>query len=231
MAKGITVEFQTLRGPACGYVMGMVHGKGRPGVIVIQEWWGLVPHVRDVVNRFAHEGFDALAPDLYHGKSTVDAEEAHHLMETLDWPRAVDEIGAAVDYLRNDARSPRVGIVGFCMGGALAVLAAHHPGVNAYASFYGFPPDPSAILPITVPGALFFGEKEDVFSVPNARAFADAQARAGIPTEVVVYPGAGHAFFNDARPEVFHPVAAKTAWSRTVAHFNKHVKGFVTTTA
>jgi carboxymethylenebutenolidase len=201
-------------------------GPERPGVIVIQEWWGLVPHVKDVAGRFAAQGYVALAPDLYHGKSTLEAAEAQHLMEGLDWGRATTEIAGAVRYLREHHGVTRVGVVGFCMGGALTVLAATQPGVDAYAAFYGFPPAGAAPLDrIQAPGLVFFGESETFFSVKDARDFAEAQRRRGRETEVVVYPDAGHAFFNNDRPEVFRRDAANDAWRRTLQLFGRVLRG------
>lgn len=188
------------------------------GVVVVQEWWGLVPHVKDLAARFAKEGYLALAPDLYHGKSTVEAAEAQHLMEGLDWGLAVQELKAAVTYLRGQGCS-KVGVVGFCMGGALAVLAAANAGVDAAVSFYGFPPDVAAVSKPCPPTQIFFGAEEGFFDVSAAQAWAKAQAAQGKATTVTVYPGAGHAFFNDTRPEVYKPAAAKDAWAKTLAHF------------
>lgn len=196
------------------------------GLVVLQEWWGIVPHIEDIVRRFAGLGYVALAPDLYHGKKTLDAEEASHLMHGLDWARAGVEIAAAVRHLREKERCARVGVVGFCMGGALTVIAASVAEVDAYAAFYGFPPAGGADLSrVKAPGLLFFGEHEGFFSVPDATRFAKEQREKGHPTEVVVYPGAGHAFFNDTRPEAYHPQSANDAWSRTLAHFSKHLRG------
>lgn len=194
----------------------------KAGIVVIQEWWGLVPHIRDVAERFAlHAGYVTAAPDLYHGKSTLEAAEARHLMEGLDWGTAAKEIGETVKMLRDKEGVTKVGVVGFCMGGALALIAATQPGVDAFASFYGFPPEGAAPLEkITAPGLIFFGENEDHFSIDGAKAFAKKQGK----TEVVVYPKAGHAFFNDARPQVFVKEAANDAWRRTLAHFGKHLR-------
>ena len=227
MSNGRMVTFSSAAGPAEGFLARP--GQGRPGVIVVQEWWGLVPHVKDVAGRFAAQGYLALAPDLYHGRSTVEAEEASHLMSGLDWSRAVDEIAGAVRYLRDVEGVDRVGITGFCMGGALTVLAATLPGVDAYVAFYGFPPAPAEKLDtITAPGLIFFGEDENFFSVPDARAFAARQRAAGRGAEVIVYPAAGHAFFNNDRPEVFRPDPANDAWRRTLAHFGRHLRAWTT---
>jgi carboxymethylenebutenolidase len=224
MATGKLVNFASASGPANGWLARPA--TGRPGLVVLQEWWGLVPHIKDVASRFAAQGgYVALAPDLYHGKSTVDAEEASHLMQGLDWGRATEEIAGSIRYLRDSEGVDRVGVVGFCMGGALAVLAATLPGVDAFAAFYGLPPASAADLGrITAPGLIFFGEKEGYFSIPDAQAFAQRQRAAGRDCEVVIYPGADHAFFNNDRPEVFHPQAANDAWRRTLEHFGRHLR-------
>lgn len=200
------------------------HIASPPGVIVLQEWWGIVPHIEDVCRRLAKQGYVALAPDLYHGKKTLDAAEAQHLMEGLDWGRATKELQGAAKQLRAQGCA-KVGVVGFCMGGALTVIASAHAGVDAAAAFYGFPPDPKAVDAKAAPTLIFFGEKEEYFSVPNAKAWVEAQRKKGVPDcEVVVYPGAGHAFFNDTRPEAYQKAAATDAWKRTLAHFERHLK-------
>jgi carboxymethylenebutenolidase len=195
----------------------------KAGLVVIQEWWGLVPHVKDVADRFARQaGYVVAAPDLYHGKSTVEAAEAQHLMQGLDWARAAKEIGETIAHLREKEGCTKVGVTGFCMGGALTMIsAATQPGVDAFVAWYGFPPKGAAPLEkIAAPGLIFFGENETYFSIDDAKAFASKQGR----TEVVVYPGAGHAFFNDARPEAYAPAAANDAWRRTLAHFGRHLR-------
>ena len=224
---GESVQFDSSAGAASGYLARpAAAGAVAAGVVVIQEWWGLVPHIEDVAERFAALGYVALAPDLYHGKSTVEAEEAHHLMEGLDWGRAAQELAGAVAYLRDVAGVSRVGVVGFCMGGALTMIAATGPGVDAFAAFYGFPPAGAASLDkITAPGLVIFGEREEFFSVPDAQAFAERQRQLGKQAEVVVYPGAGHAFFNDTRAEAYHEASARDAWQRTVELFEQHLRG------
>ena len=223
MSQPTMVTFSSAAGQASGHLARP--GTEKPGVIVLQEWWGLVPHIKDVAARFAAQGYVALAPDLYHGKSTLAAEEAQHLMQGLDWGRASKEIAGAVRYLRETEDCTRVGVTGFCMGGALTIIAAAQPGVDAYVAFYGFPPAGAADLDkITAPGLILFGEKEEHFSVPEAKAFADRQRQRGHAAEVVVYPGAGHAFFNNERPEAFRPDAANDAWRRTLDHFGRHLR-------
>ncbi|MFN8057599.1 MAG: dienelactone hydrolase family protein [Vicinamibacterales bacterium] len=216
------ITFTSTAGEATGYVSRP--GSEKPGIIVLQEWWGLVPHITDVADRFAALGYVALAPDLYHGKSTVEAEEAHHLMSHLDWARATQEIAGAVGHLRSVERCTKVGVVGFCMGGALTMLAAAQGGIDAYAAFYGFPPAGAPVDQITAPGLIFFGEREEHFSIPDAQAFAARQRRQGRHADVIVYPQAGHGFFNDARPDVYLEAPANDAWRRTLALFGRHLR-------
>jgi len=223
MPTTASVTFASAGGQAGGHLARS--DRGKPGVIVLQEWWGLVPHIKDVAGRFAAQGYVALAPDLYHGKSTVEAEEARHLMEGLDWGRAAQEIAGAIRYLREVEGVTRVGVTGFCMGGALTIIAAAQPGVDAYAAFYGFPPAGAADLQkITAPGLIFFGEDEQFFSVPDAQAFAEVQRARSREAEVVIYPGAGHAFFNNERAEAYRRDAANDAWRRTLEHFGRHLR-------
>jgi len=216
------ISFQANGEQAEGYLA--QGGEGAPGLVVLQEWWGLVPHIEDVAERFAKEGYTALAPDLYHGKTTVEEEEAKHLMQGLDWDRAAKEIQGAVAHLRAQG-CPKVGVVGFCMGGALACIGAATAGVDAAVSFYGFPPEPNPMDTKCPPTKIFFGEEEPFFDPPSAQAWAEEQREQGVAdTEVRIYPGAGHAFLNDTRPEAYHEASAKDAWQRTVDHFAKHLK-------
>jgi carboxymethylenebutenolidase len=215
-----------LEGTDDGHAVIQRPGDEKPGVVVIQEWWGIVPHIEDIVGRFAAQGYVALAPDLYHGKTTVDAEEATHLMHGLDWPRAAKEIAAAVAHLREKEACTKVAIVGFCMGGALTVIGASVAKVDAYVSFYGFPPKGAANLEnVDAPGLFFYGDREGHFSVPDTQAFAKAQTEKGIPTSVLVYENADHAFFNDTRKEVYAKDASNDAWARTLAHLGKYLRG------
>ena len=224
MSTASTVTFPTTAGNAGGHLV--KPGSGRPGVVVIQEWWGLVPHIKDVAGRFAAQGYTALAPDLYHGKSTVDAAEAQHLMQGLDWRRAAQELAGAVHHLREVEHVARVGVVGFCMGGALTMVAAAQGGIDAYAAFYGIPPKGAAPLDrVEAPGLIVFGEHETHFSIPDAEAFADAQRARGRQAEVIVYPGASHGFFNNDRPEVYHAMSANDAWRRTLDLFGRELRG------
>lgn len=221
---GDPVSFSSSAGQAHGY-LARPEGPVAGGIVVIQEWWGLVPHIEDVADRFAALGYAALAPDLYHGRSTVEAEEAHHLSDGLDWTRARAEIAGAAAHLQAAEGAGRIGVVGFCMGGALTLIAASDPAVSAWVAFYGFPPAGRATIDeIAAPGLILFGEHEHAFSVPDAQAYVAARQAAGHDVELRIYPGARHGFFNDTRGDIYHPASAADAWARTVELFGRHVR-------
>lgn len=210
-----------------GYLATPPSGKG-PAVVVIQEWWGLVPHIEDVTNRFAAEGFCALAPDLYHGATTKSPDDAMKLLMELDAERAEREIAAAGAFLlsRPECSSKTYGVVGFCMGGGLAQYTATKEDgkVGAAVSFYGgFKTVPFDWDNLTAPLLQICGEADaQVTATMKER---DAMLRAkGKTVDLVVYPGAKHAFFNDARPEVYDAEAAKDAWKRTLDWFRANVR-------
>src|SRR3954469_5282942 len=144
---GEMIEFPSNGTTGQGYLATPSSGSG-PGVVVIQEWWGLVPHIEDVCDRFAAEGFTALAPDLYHGESTTEPDEAGKLMMALNLDRAAKDLSASIDWLlaSEDVRGDGIGVVGFCMGGGLAlVVATQRPdAVQAVVPFYGVIPWPQA---------------------------------------------------------------------------------------
>lgn len=193
-----------------------------PGIIAIQEWWGLVGHIKDVADRFAAEGFVVLAPDLYHGQSAEEPDEARKLAMALDRQRAIREIAAAADYLASlEALSPkRVGVVGWCMGGGLALSAAAHNGrVGAVACFYGRPLEAADTARIRVPVLGLYGELDAGIPQSLVHDFEKQLERQGTQHEFHVYAGAQHAFFNDGRVHSYHPEASADAWQRTLAWF------------
>lgn len=201
-------------------------GKG-PAVVVIQEWWGLVPHIQDVVDRFAKEGFVALAPDLYHGKTTTSPDEAGRLLMELDIERAGREIAAAGAYLldRPECSSKTFGAVGFCMGGALAQYAAtSNPNVGAAVSFYGgFKKVPLRWENLAGPILLIYGEMDDGVPASDAKPLEDKLKALGKKVETIIFRGAPHGFFNDTRSGPYREECAKDAWQRTLAHFRAHL--------
>jgi carboxymethylenebutenolidase len=220
---GQMVTFRSNGGTCDGYLAG--DGSG-PGVIVIQEWWGLVPHIRDVADRFAAAGFTALAPDLYHGTSTTEPDGAGKLMMALNLDHAAKDLSGAVDLLLERTGRSSVGVVGYCMGGGLAlVLGTTRPdAVAAVAPYYGVIPWASAQPDWSALQATVVGEyaENDGFAGPEATRALEAQLR-GLGKDVTlhIHPGCEHAFFNDARPEVHDAAASAIAWERTVDLFRR----------
>lgn len=221
---GEMIEFASNGGKAAGYVS----GTSGPGVIVIQEWWGLVPHIKDVADRFAAAGYVALAPDLYRGESSEEPDGAGKLMMGLNLAQAAKDMSGAVDELIRRTGRNKVGVVGFCMGGGLTLaLACQRPdAVAAAAPFYGVIPWPSAQpdwdkLTAVVEG--HYAEHDDFASPEMSRALeADLTSR-GKNAKIHVYAGTHHAFFNDTRSDVFDASAAQTAWDRTLALFTANL--------
>ena len=213
-------------GQTCdGYLAG--DGSG-PGVIVIQEWWGLVPHIKEVADRFAAAGFTVLAPDLYHGESTTEPDGAGKLMMALNLDQAGKDLSGAVALLQERTGRDKVGVVGYCMGGGLAlVLATQRPdAVAAAAPYYGVIPLASAQPDWSAIQAKVVGEyaEKDGFANPDAvHALEDQLRNLGKDATLHIHAGADHAFFNDTRPEVHHPAEAGKAWDDTLALFRAHV--------
>jgi carboxymethylenebutenolidase len=213
------VTFPSAGSTAHGYLALPTAGHG-PGIIVIQEWWGLTDHIKDIADRFAQAGFVALAPDLYGRKVAHDSEEALRLMLELPTERGVDLLSGAVDFLlsRAETDGDRVGSVGFCMGGGFVLsLAAKDQRVAAAVPFYGVNkegvPDFSQ-LKAEILG--HYGEFDDTVPLPALEEVEAAiTSQSGTVPTFHVYP-AGHAFFNDARPEAYHAESAALAWDRTL---------------
>jgi carboxymethylenebutenolidase len=222
---GETVEFPS-NGHTCnGYLATPPSGRG-PGVVVIQEWWGVNGHIRDLCDRFAAEGFVALAPDLYHGKETKEPDEAGKLLMELDLAGAArDMLGAGKWLAASDhTAGDRVGIVGFCMGGALAIYAATLSDVfAAVVPFYPYMGLTAAAKPdvTKIKGAVLghFAEKDEAYTPAQVDELEAQLIGAGIDVEFFWYAGADHAFFNDTRPEVYDAAAAGQLWERTLTFF------------
>jgi carboxymethylenebutenolidase len=224
---GSRVSFKANGHTADGYLARPASGGG-PGVIVLQEWWGLVPHIEDIADRFAAEGFVALAPDLYHGEKATGPDQAGKLMMALDIERAEKDLAGAIDYLQGQpgVTGRGVGTVGFCMGGALSLFAASkNPEVAACVVFYGGHPKVQPDLPALKAPVLGIWAGKDGFVTPQVVSQLDQQLTAlGKPHEFHTYPNADHAFFNDTRPEVYDPQAAQDAWRRTLEFFRRELK-------
>ena len=225
---GRNVDFGANGGTASGYLAEPEGDESAPALVVLQEWWGLDDHIRDVCDRFAGEGFIALAPDLFHGETTEQPDEAQQKMMALDMDEAEKEMRGAVTYLlEHDRSNGQVGSVGFCLGGGLSVWAATaNEDVGAVATFYYVmphgKPDFSTLDGTPVQG--HFGTADDFVSVGDAKALEAELTEAGAEAAFEFYEGAGHAFFNDNdRLGTYHEEHAKTAWGRTVEFFKRHL--------
>jgi carboxymethylenebutenolidase len=196
-----------------------------PAVIVIQEWWGLDNHIKDLARRFAQEGYVALAPDLYHGQVATEPDEARKLVMELDMNEAVSEIQQAIGYLltQPEVAGPQVGVVGFCMGGRLSLMTARaDENVGAAVAFYGTPLAPEEAAEIKAPVLGLYGEADQGIPVADVEAMQAALDEAGIENSFTIYAGAEHAFFNDTRPS-YNTDAAADAWAQTLGWFEQHL--------
>ena len=217
---GEIIEFRSNGSTANGYLAAPADG-GIP-LVVIQEWWGLVPHIEDVCDRFAAEGFVALAPDLYRGETTTEPDEAGKLMMAMNLAQAGKDMSGAVDEVARRAGSDRVGVTGFCMGGGLAlVLATQRPDkIKACVPWYGVIPWPSAQPDWSALDAPVLGHFAELDGFFGAEAVAELQATLdglGKQADLIVHPGVDHAFFNDTRPEVHDAATSSAAWGQTLA--------------
>lgn len=226
---GEKVTFASNGGTCEGYLALPQSGSG-PAVIVIQEWWGLVGHITNVADRFAKAGFVALAPDLYHGVVTTEPDEARKLLMDLSIDKAALDIAGAAKYLseRNDVVGKGVGVIGFCMGGSLALWSATlSPEIVATVGFY--PGQPwSRMSPVWENysgkhAIIHCSEHDGTSAAPGIQEALHAIQAAGGSAQVYDYPGTNHAFFNDERREVFDPAASAIAWDRTLAFFNTYI--------
>lgn len=219
---GETVRFASNGGTAEGYLAVPPRGSG-PGVVLIQEWWGLVRHITDVADRLAGEGFVTLAPDLFHGAKTSEPDEGGKLMMGLAMDTAAKDIAGAARYLleRDDVTGPGVGVVGFCMGGSLALWSATLTNdITTAVGFYPAVPwermRPTWDNYAGKSAMIHCCEGDGTSRAPGIQQAWRAIEQAGGDVEVYDYPGTHHAFFNDDRPEVYNKPAAERAWARTL---------------
>jgi carboxymethylenebutenolidase len=225
-----SVTFEAAGKKAQGYLV-LPEGEGPwPGVIVIQEWWGLDDHIKSIAGRFAAAGYVALAPDLYDGQVATEPDEARKLAMALrqEWDRTLAVIQAAVNRLVDHPQvSPKkIGITGFCMGGGLTWhAAARLNSLGAAVPFYGGGPEMTLdeARQIRVPVLAIYGELDHGVSPEVAHARDQLMTEAGVPHETIIYPNAEHAFFNDTRP-VYNPEAAADAWQRMLNLFNETLR-------
>ncbi len=220
------VSFEGMGGSKVSGAMSEPSGTGKaPTVVLVQEYWGLNDHVKSLVDRLASEGFLVVAPDLYHGKLAKDSAEAGALMTALDTLEAMKEIGATATFLKEHPRSNgKVGVIGFCLGGALTFAAACHvAGLSAAVPFYGVPPAEKVdYAKVTAPILAHFAKVDQWATVEKAEAIKAQVEATGHSMQLEVYD-AGHAFVNDTRPEAYDEKSAKLAWQRTVDFLKKHL--------
>ena len=214
-----SLSFDTAGGPTTAYVA-MPENRSEKAIVVIQEWWGLNDHIKDITRRYADEGFIAIAPDLYRGNIATDSGEAGRMMKELQIEDGLDTIKNAVDAARSKYGLSHFGITGFCMGGTFALRAACElEGFSAAAPFYGDIPEESILQKLKTPTIFVSGTKDAWINTEKISALEDAAERYELPVHSVKYE-ADHAFFNDTRPEVYDETAARDAWALVVGFFN-----------
>jgi carboxymethylenebutenolidase len=224
------------------------HPDGGPcaSLVLIPDVWGLSEHTRDFARRFAHEGFGVLALDLYRARGEYEIKDPGEWMRALSDPEVLRDVQAGIDFLAlaKPTRARRTGVVGFCMGGMYALLAACQcRGISACTSFYGLlshqhgilhapegldprlkPVQPLDAAPdLHCPLLACFGDQDEFIPLADIEELRRRLAEADAPSEVVIYPGAGHAFMNDTRPAAFRPEIAKQAWARTLAFLREQL--------
>jgi carboxymethylenebutenolidase len=222
---GDMIRFKANGREAEGYLSVPASGSG-PGVIVIQEYWGLVPHIKAITDRLAGEGFVALAPDLYHGETTTSPDHAWKMLLALRADEAEKDLRGAVRFLLDHkAVSPKaVGTIGFCMGGALSLFAASkNPEVSACVVFYGIHPNITPdIANLKAPVLGIYAEKDGFVSQDAVKALDAELTRHGKRHEFHTYPGVDHAFFNDTGKN-YDGAAAEDAWTRATAFLRREL--------
>lgn len=226
MSTAQKIEFSSNGRRSEGY---LAHPEGEgafPAIVAIQEWWGVVPHMLEVAERFAQEGFICLIPDLYDGQSSEEPNEARKLAMALDRERAIQQIEAAISHLQaqEDVAPKKIGVVGWCMGGGLALsTSAASNQIGATVCFYGRPLEAQDTPKISSPVLGLYGELDGGIPVSMVQDFEKELQRHQVEHKIHIYAGAEHAFFNDSRPQAFHAEAAADAWQKTVAWFGKHL--------
>lgn len=212
------LSFETANGPTSAYVAHPASPNGK-AVIVIQEWWGLNDHIKDIARRYADEGFVAVAPDLYRGKLATNPAEAGAMMNALAIEDGLDTIKNAIDAASLAFDLSHFGITGYCMGGTYALRAACElEGLSAAAPFYGDVPEDEILQKLTTPTIFISGTKDGWINPEKVAKLEDAAERFELPIHSVKYE-ADHAFFNDTRPEVYDATAAADAWALVTGFF------------
>jgi len=220
---GEMIQFKRPDGKTCpGYLAKPKQGDKSPGVVVIQEWWGLNDQIKKTADRFAQAGYRALVPDLFRGKVAKSADEANHLMTGLNWGDAgTQDVRGAVQYLKTGGK---VAVLGFCMGGALTIIAGvKAPETDAAVCFYGIPPKEAADpAQMRIPFQAHFGSKDNWCTPAAVNSLEATLKHSKAKFEIYRYE-ADHAFMNEQRPEVYDAAAAKLAWERSLKFLKTNV--------
>jgi carboxymethylenebutenolidase len=217
-----TMDLTTSRGATTAYIA-RPQCEATAGVILIQEWWGINDHIRDLAGRYAKEGYLCVAPDLYRGKVAANAEEASALMQALAIDDGMETIRKAIDATKENYGVEGFGITGYCMGGTYALRAACEiPELKAAAPFYGDIPEESVLAKLRAPTLFIAGKRDAWINPEKVNGLKEAAKKYNLPVEVVSYD-ADHAFFNDTRPQVYDADAAADAWRRVLRHFQKYL--------
>lgn len=213
-----TMNFDTANGPTTAYVARPDSGNGK-SVVLIQEWWGLNDHIKDIAGRYAAEGFTAIAPDLYRGKLATNSDEASKMMNALSIEDGIDTIQNTVDAASKSLNTTHFGITGYCMGGTFALRAACElEGFSAAAPFYGDIPEEEVLKKLRTPTIFVSGTKDAWINTEKVAFLEDCAERYELPIHSAKYE-ADHAFFNNTRPEVYDKKAAEDAWALVVGFF------------
>lgn len=220
--KTETLNLDTSRGATTAYVA-RPDNNATAAVVLIQEWWGINDHIRDLAGRYAAEGYLCVAPDLYRGRLAKDADEAAKMMQGLAIEDGLETIQQAVAETRRIYDVQKVGITGYCMGGTFALRAACEMGdLAAAAPFYGDIPEENMLKKLKVPTLFVAGKRDAWINPAKVNTLLETARKYDLPVEAVSYD-ADHAFFNDTRPQVYDPEAAADAWRRTLELFRTHL--------
>ncbi len=199
----------------------------RPGIIIIHEWWGLVPHIKDVAERYARKGYVALAPDLFNGVSATNSDKAMELSSSVSVDASAKTIKSALDHLRDSGLvgENRIGITGFCFGGTHAFnFVCESKDIAAGAIYYASRlPSNEKLRQITAPLLIIYGDQDRSVKPEQALELEEKLKKMGKDARLLSYPGCPHAFFNDQAPQTYRPEAARDAWEKTLAFFRAHL--------
>jgi carboxymethylenebutenolidase len=230
MMKTEILNLITARGATTAFVA-RPETQANAAVVLIQEWWGINDHIRDIAGRYAQEGYLCVAPDLYRGRVARDAQEASALMNALAIEDGMETIRKAIDEAKLTYNVQKIGISGYCMGGTFALRAACEIGeLSAAAPFYGDVPEEDVLTRLAVPTLFIAGNRDGWITPEKVNGLKEAARKHNLPVEVVSYD-ADHAFFNDTRPDVYNREAAADAWRRVLSLFSRHLGVSVTSTA